>query len=439
MYRMAVAALLAGATIHNPASTAFSPPFQLNVATSSSPFSTATDTSLNVGTDLNPCDIPNANAEVGSTIPNDYQMPSSDGPKPPSEFELMLGKAMDTLRQDYPRLLTDSPDFSIYHPDVEVVDPSGFKLHHVNNYKRSFNLVHMIVKLFYCPNQSSLTFRLVYDCARKNIRISWNAVLKPRLLADERRNQLHVDGISVYELDRETGLINQHRVEHLLVNDAPVKAPQGIFQAIAKQATEGPEGVPVWNTEPGNMNLVEFRATPIHTQSMLFSSSPETSMTALHSLSDDQNINESTQHELFDEQAFRKKNASRKRFNLPPITPDEFIKIEIQTKALESEQQKKASDISAARAAEMAQSKPKKQSVMDRLFSNVLQDTCESNYDCERPQVCCDFGFKKQCCRSGMGVFNGMPEQQLQKIPVRVVADDGRLPQGGPNGNGLDY
>lgn len=36
------------------------------------------------------------------------------------------------------------------------------------------------------------------------------------------------------------------------------------------------------------------------------------------------------------------------------------------------------------------------------LMDNTLfQDTCESNFDCERPEVCCDFHFKKMCCSSG--------------------------------------
>jgi hypothetical protein len=49
------------------------------------------------------------------------------------------------------------------------------------------------------------------------------------------QDQLHVDGISIYELDPKTGLFNQHRVEHLLVNDAPIQAPHGIFSLIKEE------------------------------------------------------------------------------------------------------------------------------------------------------------------------------------------------------------
>lgn len=446
---IAAAAILVGASIHP--HNAFTPPASTISLHATGPQNAHRDHNLNVkatanvGIDTDETETISSTASTGAQkyplgLASDHlQMINQQTPTQPSpsEFELALGKAMDTLRQDYPLLLTKSPDFSIYHADIEVVDPSGFTLHNVKDYKRSFNLVHMVVKLFYCPNQSSLTFRLVYDCARKNIRISWNAVLVPRLFAGKdsesmRRNQLHVDGISVYELDRESGLINQHRVEHLLVNDAPVSAPQGIFQAIANEATQGPEGIPVWNVKnhaggdahrSSSQTLFEFTSNHAFQprQSMLFSSSDDS---------------ESTLHKLFNEEAYDAKNASRKKFGLPPISPDEFIQIALETEELEQNQRQKAA--AAAHAAEMAQ-KPKKQSFMNRLFGNVLQDTCESNFDCERPEVCCDFGFKKQCCRSGMGVNNLVPGQQLQRIPVRVVADDGNFPRGGPGGNGMDY
>jgi len=58
------------------------------------------------------------------------------------------------------------------------------------------------------------------------------------------QDQLHVDGISIYELDPKTGLFNQHRVEHLLVNDAPIQAPHGIFSLIKEEEVrQGPEPV----------------------------------------------------------------------------------------------------------------------------------------------------------------------------------------------------
>jgi hypothetical protein len=379
-------------------------------------------------------------SSLSSSLPSREPMRGLPDHEQNSEFELMLGKAMDTLRSDYPDLLTKNPSFEIYDPNIEVVDPSGVTLHSLKSYKTSFQFLHMLVKLFYCPDLSSLTFRLVYDCARKNIRISWNAILVPRAIYGGIRNKLHVDGISVYELDRKSGLINQHRVEHLLLNDAPVSPPQGIFAAIQEKATQGPEGstvgIPVFykhhedqtQATCPNLNVLEFSSLPTF----------RSRSTSLFS------TDESRDHELFNEEAYNNKNASRKKFGLPPISESEFIQIEAETQKLQATQQQKAAAASAAASAAAAQSRDaKKKSAnnpFNKMFGGILQDTCESNFDCERPEVCCDFGFKKMCCRSGQGVFNGAPGS-LQKIPVRVVADDDQWARrGGPGGMGMnDY
>lgn len=389
----------------------------------------------------------------GSSVGNAWETPMSwsspdrDSNRPNSEFELQLGRALDTLRNDYPHLLVKSPSYEIYAPDIQVVDPSGVTLHSLQSYKNSFYFLHMVVRLFYFPEKSGLTFRLAYDCARKNIRVSWNAELVPRIGGN--RNKQYIDGISVYELDRQTGLINQHRVERLLLNDAPVSPPpQGIFAMLQEQAVYGGRtgllpgaegvGIPSWpafqplppQADNDENFILSFSPTPCsqdmerHHASRIFSTSNE----------------EDPSLELFDRDKFNRKNASRKKFGLPPITEAEFVQIEEETRALEQVQRQKAAATTSS-AAEMTkgQSGGKKGNFMAKLFDSVLKDTCQSNFDCERPEVCCDFGFKKMCCRSGMTVFNGVPGQ-LQPIPVRVVADDDQWQRrGGPDGTDWGY
>lgn len=303
----------------------------------------------------------------------------------------------------------------------------------------------MIIKLFYCTEDSSITFRLVYDCARKNIRISWNAVLIPRSLYGGSRNRLHVDGISVYEFDGKTGLINQHRVEHLLINDAPVEAPQGIFSAIKAQAIGGSDavGIPTLGIHNQNDNTIhhsgnivtEFKST--HFWDMLKSTTTSKTVSSLFSSTTDASASDGDmKHPLFNQEEFDAKNASRKKFGVPPLTPDEFIKVQAEVKAMEVKQAIKQEADMVKR--ELAKPKESKGNFLGNLFGNILQDTCESNYDCERPEVCCDLGFKKMCCSSGSKVFDG--PQTLQKIPLRVIADDGQnYPRGGPDGMDDDY
>jgi hypothetical protein len=134
-----------------------------------------------------------------STLPSSAKAPNGSVLKmicdERQEFEVNLGKAVDTLKHDYPDILTEPPgayqkgpclstfrfrkltscafskllfpiftlaDFSVYHPELEVVDPSGVKIHGVKNYKNAFRLVHTVVNLFYCPERSLLTFRYVF-------------------------------------------------------------------------------------------------------------------------------------------------------------------------------------------------------------------------------------------------------------------------------------
>eukprot|EP00555_Chaetoceros_dichaeta_P012094 CAMPEP_0198259712 /NCGR_PEP_ID=MMETSP1447-20131203/8827_1 /TAXON_ID=420782 /ORGANISM="Chaetoceros dichaeta, Strain CCMP1751" /LENGTH=531 /DNA_ID=CAMNT_0043947163 /DNA_START=72 /DNA_END=1667 /DNA_ORIENTATION=+ len=413
-------------------------------------------------------------ALAGSTTPLQHDaMEAGRGQKQiddKREFELGLGKAMDTLRKDYPDMLKVLPDFSIYHDDIEVVDPSGFKLHNLNRYKASFRFLHGMLNFFYDSNLSMLTFKIIYDCARKDIRVSWNAYLVPRAIYGGEGNALYLDGISVYVLDKLNGIITEHRVEHLLLNDVPVQAPEGIFEAMrsAVGAKEGPEGVPVWNMEldmdakfgpiPGQFNF-EFRRhagllAGVQSSSSLFSAEENTSSssstsdnsntsptttTLFSSESSDANKESSEASNLenhlaspfFNEIEFERKNTYRRKYGLKPITPDEYIKIEVEVEALASVQREKES--AAMAAAELAKPKPKNK-FFGNLFGGILQDTCESNWDCQRPEVCCDLLVKKMCCSSGTKV---PVTPQMQMMPIKIPMDDpgSELPRGGPNGN----
>lgn len=146
-------------------------------------------------------------------------------------FELNLGRAMDVLRKDYPYMLYKTPDFSIYHDEISIVDPSGVQLSGLNNYKNSFSFLQTIVRFFYNTNESEVQSRMIYDFARQSIRISWNAVLVPKVLGN-RRNAMYIDGISVYKMDSESGKIIEHRVEKMLINNIPVQPPYSVLSAL---------------------------------------------------------------------------------------------------------------------------------------------------------------------------------------------------------------
>jgi hypothetical protein len=127
----------------------------------------------------------------------------------------------------------------------------------------------------------------------------------------------------------------------------------------------------------------------------------------------------------FDWEAFHTKNKSRKKFGLKPFTEEAFLELEAAIKQIDTQQRA----IAAASAAKMSkQLKDNKPGFLETLVGNVMQDTCESNYDCQRPEVCCDFGLKKMCCSSGQMIRDGLRPPQMQ--PVRVIA--GWKPGQGP-------
>jgi len=115
-------------------------------------------------------------------------------------------------------------DFSIYSDDIIVVDPSGVQLSGLNSYKNSFTFLQTLVGFLYCPSRSQTQSRMVYDFARQSIRISWNSVLVPKVLGNE-KNALYIDGISVYKLGSKSGTILSHTVENLIINSTPVTPP----------------------------------------------------------------------------------------------------------------------------------------------------------------------------------------------------------------------
>jgi len=160
------------------------------------------------------------------------------------EFEMNLGKAMDTLRKDYPMILKKKPDFSIYHEDIQVTDPSGVQVKKLNGYKNSFRFLQTIVGLLYNTDRSTVQNRMVYDFARQSIRVSWNAMLVPKIVGNK-RNSLYIDGISIYNIDAESGKIIEHRIENMLINNTPVRPPYGVLSTLSQELTANRQQVPV--------------------------------------------------------------------------------------------------------------------------------------------------------------------------------------------------
>lgn len=138
-------------------------------------------------------------------------------------------------------------DFSIYDQDINLIDPSGVQLAGLDKYKSAFLFFQTFVGFWFAPS-SNLQYRMVYDFCRSSIRVSWHAVLVPKVPLGR---PLHVDGISYYELDRSSGKISEHRIEQLMINNSPVVPPYGMLNLLQQDALRirgtVPAGVGAWS------------------------------------------------------------------------------------------------------------------------------------------------------------------------------------------------
>mmetsp|Transcript_12215 Transcript_12215/g.23817 ORF Transcript_12215/g.23817 Transcript_12215/m.23817 type:complete len:242 (+) Transcript_12215:376-1101(+) len=154
------------------------------------------------------------------------------------ELQMDVGKSMDVLRKDYPYFLKRAPDFSIYHDSIKIKDSTGkAQLSKLSSYKNAFYVMRTMISLIYDTDRSVLQNRMVYDSTRTQIRVSFNAMLVPKLGG----RPVHVDGISVYSIDSiirdgegkrrdKGGKIVEHKIEKMLVNGNAIQPPYfGVF------------------------------------------------------------------------------------------------------------------------------------------------------------------------------------------------------------------
>ena len=258
-------------------------------------------------------------------------------------------------------------------------------------------------------------------------RVSWNVELVPKMIYGGVNNILHVDGISEYNLDRDSGLITEHKVTHLLINDQAVRPANGVWNALSEMSPIDVEGagVPVFfkadQKQWDEMTHVKFQTwnplTQFGSSTSLFSNPNEQAMQL-----PDASINTDSPVP-YDRDAYNRKNQSRKKFGMPPLTPEEFIAIEEEIRGMDEINKKKAKFLAeqfAQNAQNAKEEANNKENILGKIFGGVLKNGCESNFDCERPQVCCDVGFKKICCSNGLGIVDGIPVEKYQRGLLRM-------------------
>lgn len=127
------------------------------------------------------------------------------------------------------------------------------------------------------------------------------------------------------------------------------------------------------------------------------------------------------------------RNQIRKKFGMAPLTPEQFVVLQAQIVEMEVKGQEKlalAKQIKRDREEEEEKesstlltandSKNSNRNSILKDFFSLFEDTCETNYDCNRPLVCCDFGFKRQCCDGGKTAKSLYGEYAMIPIPRSI-------------------
>lgn len=343
-----------------------------------------------------------------------WETPKNTGPKGASAYNLNRGRAIDTLRRDYPQLLDSKPDMSIFTKGIELHDPSGKRLSGMKQYERVFDALRFLRRT--TMQDAEMTYRIVV--VDEAIRVRWSLKMWMRdpalgltnMVTNGEPALVHIDGVSNYDLN-DDGLIYRHRLENIILRGQSEAAPltQLNFAWPTAALATPPVAIPFFRGL--DAALPEF-----------FDSVAD----AARDVVDD------AKQQYFDTRGGAGASTQR-RGGDPSMAMGET--------PFERAARERAEDAAASaarlesRAAATKKQKPKDGLV--ELFSRAMPQPCETSYDCESPEVCCDLVFTSVCCSGGMMMPQVGLKQQLQQqaIPIPIERDDGpQAPRGGAPG-----
>jgi len=394
-----------------------------------SPFSAASLTAHDTGLDktLEVAAVPQASPkvvpDVGGAVADPmglWDVPKGpEGPRGPSVFKLNQGRAIDVLRRDYPRLLTEKPDFSIFDERVELHDPTGKRVGGLRQYEKIFDMLRFLRRT--TMQDSQITYRLIV--ADDRIRVRWSAKLWMRdpalgltTLVNGEKALLNLDGVSVYTLDTD-GKIVRHTLETLVIREQEDMAPVPLRFAWPMATRELALPMPYFEPLEGMPEAATLA------RQLLLAASNAAANAANKAAAPPSSAASSTSRRP----AFRSRSREpRASAADEPAARETPIERAARERAEDAEK--------AARLSEMRAAKP--QSKRQSLFGVSVPQQCETSYDCEQPEVCCDLLFGKVCCTGGLMIPQVELEPQLQRqaIPIPVEKGDNRFP-GPKNGN----
>lgn len=168
-----------------------------------------------------------------SPSPSHSPTPSPQGPQGnrSPDFHANVGSVIDTLRADYPHMLTQVPDLSMFCDDVVLSDGKGNRLVGKDAYRTVLFLLRAHARLFLTSASLHVLSMYYQDDTRPAIHMRWRMRASPRVWASANRDTpAIVDGLSIYYLDYR-GHVMHHAFETRVRNGPTVVRP--VFQHVS--------------------------------------------------------------------------------------------------------------------------------------------------------------------------------------------------------------
>lgn len=357
-----------------------------------------------------------------------------------TEYQVNVGRAIDRLRGDYPQMLREEPDFSIFSPNI-LLKASNRQIEGISQYERAFYALRLLRNS--TMTKDEVTFRMV--TSGDTIRVRWNAKLWvrdprmafPGIFGDE-APVIVVDGVSVYEVNA-TGFIHTHRLENVEITPTGVKAAlDGLLFAwpraeVASPAIASPFATTLDHPFAAKLEqALENAFGPEERVLQIASGAPTSGHAAAApdaaAAADVVRVPVAVGGMLPSRPGMAS-TAARGRTPVPVLLAGETpMERAARERAEDTEKAKQLSALRAPKAASGRSGAGALGGLLGAFKDMAAPQGCESSYDCERPQVCCDLGFAHICCNSGMMI--GMPQVQdpvlqPQAIPIPVDRGNG--------------
>eukprot|EP00181_Compsopogon_caeruleus_P001411 CAMPEP_0184682418 /NCGR_PEP_ID=MMETSP0312-20130426/7226_1 /TAXON_ID=31354 /ORGANISM="Compsopogon coeruleus, Strain SAG 36.94" /LENGTH=357 /DNA_ID=CAMNT_0027134069 /DNA_START=74 /DNA_END=1147 /DNA_ORIENTATION=+ len=163
------------------------------------------------------------------------------GRKP--DYHANVGKVIETLRADYPEILTRDPDFSIYTDNILFRDRVAYDIQGKDAYASFFWALRLHCRIFFSATSVEIT-SLFHDDREGIIHLRWRMWGLPRLLFRGGRSSASsrggcpredrswiFDGMSIYRINND-GFVYEHDWDNNVYRRTPSRALKPVWDSV---------------------------------------------------------------------------------------------------------------------------------------------------------------------------------------------------------------